>query len=496
MAAWRLDVGRLFLSTSLLVALLSTAPLGLFAEDAPESAASGNNTTDNNTTNTPQRKCDTAALDELKSAPGNQLIGDVNGSTPLFVTLSVNKVGSINAVDGTFWFDFYIYVAWRDDRQTVEAREAAAEAACMDPPGDTFTVTGPDDGWFPRPELMNKNTEDSEQQWLCLWGEQDDPPLFAQAELVRGGDKLEGVWATCQRRHQVTLDADLQLQNFPFDTQYAHVILESFNTQETGMFFRPVVGIEKGLVPAAGVKAVSGWTIISSTAHSSSHVYEIFDETYHQLRLTLEMRREPDYYVTRYVWGVVFLVAMALLTLFDPADDPNRLGFVQSSFLGIVSWQFIVVSSVPVTGYNTRLDDFMILSMVITFITYVWNSVRPLAAAVGRALAPAAPCPISGPCTALARCAGAHRVLQLVGGHEQRLQREAQGIRGGGSQERRCSRRSAAAAADPSGPVLHEHELPLVDRYRRRRDLEPRFCRRVLHRPESRCPASYPDQQH
>ncbi len=67
---------------------------------------------------------------------------------------------------------------------------------------------------------------------------------------------------------------------------------------------------------------------------------------------------------------------MALLVLFVPGDEPDRLGFVQSSFLGIVSWQFILVSSTPVTGYNTKLDNFMLISMVVVFVAYAWNSIR------------------------------------------------------------------------------------------------------------------------
>lgn len=67
---------------------------------------------------------------------------------------------------------------------------------------------------------------------------------------------------------------------------------------------------------------------------------------------------------------------MALLVLFVPGDEPDRLGFVQSSFLGIVSWQFILVSSTPVTGYNTKLDNFMLISMVTVFVAYFWNSIR------------------------------------------------------------------------------------------------------------------------
>jgi hypothetical protein len=71
-----------------------------------------------------------------------------------------------------------------------------------------------------------------------------------------------------------------------------------------------------------------------------------------------------------------YSVAMAFMVLFVPGDEPDRLGFVQSSFLGIVSWQFILVSSTPVTGYNTKLDNFMLLSMAAVFCTYFWNSMR------------------------------------------------------------------------------------------------------------------------
>jgi hypothetical protein len=67
---------------------------------------------------------------------------------------------------------------------------------------------------------------------------------------------------------------------------------------------------------------------------------------------------------------------MALLTLFIPANEPDRLGFAQGSFLGIVAWQFVLVSATPPTGYNNRMDNYMIVSMVCVFIIYVWNSVR------------------------------------------------------------------------------------------------------------------------
>ena len=295
---------------------------------------------------------------DLSEPPGNWITGDLNASAPIFTTVSVNKVGSINQVDGTFWFDFYIYIAWRDDRQLENA-------------GSSFDANDPK-VWFPKPELINKNSEDAESDWFCNWGEPDVVPVFMEKEVT----SPKGVWSLCQVRRQVTLDADLLLKDFPFDTQNANIIIESLDKVEDQMHYLLVKGIEDGLIPPQGRDGVSGWTILDTQATTSSHSYSMFGEVYSQLKLSLVLQRQPAYYVTRYVWGVVFLVAMALLVLFVPGDVPDRLGFVQSSFLGIVSWQFILVTSAPVTGYNTRLDNFMVVSMVVVFIAYVWNSVR------------------------------------------------------------------------------------------------------------------------
>jgi hypothetical protein len=335
---------------------------------------------------------------DLSEPPGNCVNGDLNGSAPIFTTVFVNKIGSINAVDGTFWFDFYIYVSWRDDRQSENT-------------GQSFDSTD-SKVWFPRPELLNKHSEDVDPDWTCSWGEQDVVPYFLAHELT----SPTGIWSLCQVRHQVTLDADLLLRDFPFDTQNANIIIESFDKVEAQMHYYLVKGTELGLLPPQGINSISGWTIVETKANTASHNYDMFGETYHQIKLTLVLQRQPAYYITRYVWGVVFLVAMALLVLFVPGDVPDRLGFVQSSFLGIVSWQFILVTSAPVTGYNTRLDDFMVVSMVIVFIAYVWNAVRT-ALTRPHPIAPEFRMQLE-----VASRAGAHRVLQLGGRKERRVQ--------------------------------------------------------------------------
>ena len=55
--------------------------------------------------------------------------------------------------------------------------------------------------------------------------------------------------------------------------------------------------------------------------------------------------------MTSFVLGVGFLVVMAILVMMLNKEGSDRLGFVQTSFLGVVSWQFILVSTTPALGY-------------------------------------------------------------------------------------------------------------------------------------------------
>ena len=158
------------------------------------------------------------------------------------------------------------------------------------------------------------------------------------------------MWCECRGRAQVTLDAELLLKSFPFDVQSANIIIEAYLYDVDELVWVPVPSISAGLIPPQGRGGVPGWDIASTSATVSEEEYPIFNETYSRLKLSLRLARIPDFYISKYVWGVVFLVAMALLVLLVPGNEPDRLGFVQSSFLGIVSWQFVIVSSTPVTG--------------------------------------------------------------------------------------------------------------------------------------------------
>ena len=308
-------------------------------------------------------------------------------------TVSVNKIGSIDALSSTFKFDFYIYVTWRDDRLGTDSDSTEGDI--------------PIDGtvWWPQPEIMNFH-EGVKGEWQCAFSA--GAPRFVKTDTA---EESEGTWALCQTRHQPVLDAELLLLDFPFDRQNADIIIESFLWGAAYMKYVPASSLKKGLLPplpppiptrrradvptpsagsssttdaknregtgSAGenIFAVPGWKIMGTEIRVIDQDYPMFGEKYSRLLLTLNLQRLPDYYISRYVWGVAFLVAMCFLTLCVPSEEADRFGMAQGSFLCIVSWEFILVTSAPPTAYNTRLDDFMITSLACTFITCFWNAV-------------------------------------------------------------------------------------------------------------------------
>ena len=161
---------------------------------------------------------------------------------------------------------------------------------------------------------------------ICACTEDGPPPYVDSLSPTEAG----GTWCSCQPRPQITLDAELLLKAFPFDLQNANVVIESTKHEASAVVWVPVGSATAGLLPPTGNEGISGWNITSTRAVTYVHNYTLFGESYAALKFSLRLARIPDYYITRYVWGVVFLVAMALLTLFVPGSEPDRLGFVQS----------------------------------------------------------------------------------------------------------------------------------------------------------------------
>ena len=202
-----------------------------------------------------------------------------------------------------------------------------------------------------------------------------EPPIWTKGATGKAftQNTESAVWVVMMRRMQATVVATLVLKAYPFDSQLLSVQIESSTYELADVRFVPTPKCARGFLPSNGI---DGWKILTSNAKDVDHAYETFGENYSTVSMELHVNRLSEPLVQRYIWGVTFLVVMGILVLCVSADEPDRLGFVQSSFLGIVSWQFILVSSTPNLGYATRLDVFMIVAMGHVFAAYIWNALR------------------------------------------------------------------------------------------------------------------------
>ena len=104
--------------------------------------------------------------------------------------------------------------------------------------------------------------------------------------------------------------------------------------------------------------------------------HPVDDVFYSHMHIYVRLSRQPSIYNMRFSLGSALLTIMAFFKLFIKPDEPDRLGFANTCFLGIVSWQFILVASTPALGYPTRMDVFLVMSLIFITGVYLWNAVH------------------------------------------------------------------------------------------------------------------------
>jgi len=93
-----------------------------------------------------------------------------------------------------------------------------------------------------------------------------------------------------------------------------------------------------------------------------------FDE----VAMVLEVRRKPEYYITRIMSVIVFVLMMAGGVFFAAPEDFNdRFNLTLTLFLTAVAFHFVVGSELPKISYATRLDKFIGFMYLLLFATAI-----------------------------------------------------------------------------------------------------------------------------
>ena len=291
----------------------------------------------------------------FKSGESNYVLPPVSPIN-VYYHMELNNLRKIDAVDSSFILDFYISIAWRDDR--------LYDTMMNDEDYDPIT------SFFPQPEFINVADEDSATPSLEFYFT-DGYTLPKWVGVTASGDTNE-TWVIGSGRKIASFIADLQLEEFPFDKQNATVMLESlmFNSDD----LRWVASDYSRKAIELYDKEVSGWDNDGTSLFITNYTYLSYDEQYSRVVFSKQLGRQYTYYLSRIVSNIIMIVIMGLAVAFAQTTESERMGSTQAAFLGVVSWLFVLNADVPKVGYLTRLDSFIQLSFAIIFIQFLGHA--------------------------------------------------------------------------------------------------------------------------
>ena len=302
--------------------------------------------------------------------------------TPVYVQIDMLDVSAVDEVSGTYIADFMFHLAWRDDRiQCVkEVLDETGGEVCQETVGEAEWMSNFRQ-FFPRMDIMNAVDKAFDGEPIELIVKQRRPLWLVNQSWTKGApqgpDNYEnldsGSWVLGFCRQRLTLAAKMSLRTYPFDKQNLTLVFQAqdFAARDVRLVASPIN--LKSMLPDT---PINGWTVKSTAIEHFSKDYVFSEETFSTITLIIQMERASGQLLSRYVLGVSFLVFMAFFAITLEPDNPNRQTMQQASFLGVVAWQYVLVSSTPSMGYLTSLDTFFLCAFGHIFAAFVFCSIK------------------------------------------------------------------------------------------------------------------------
>jgi hypothetical protein len=308
--------------------------------------------------------------------------------TIVWASFTYNRVGALDPVSGTYDLDGYLSLSWADAR-TDAALLGQCEGAAQGSGEPAFFV--------PWVELVNEEVQliNTPPRWFCFEG----APPFAGAPAVASAYNFSAFglatpspglapaaaaavaaaaaaqlpWITLYARIAGTFFAPFQLGDFPFDRQVVPLSLESRDWPSDVLRYRSAPGGLDAVLPPG--LAVPGFTLVTSASSEALRFYPAFSASYSHFTVNVTVLRNSQYYLYKAVSNVVLLVLMSLLAALLRPNDANRAVIQLTTFMGIVSWVFVLSNDSPRSQSTTRMDAFMLTSFGAIFVLYLYYSV-------------------------------------------------------------------------------------------------------------------------
>jgi len=261
---------------------------------------------------------------------------NVNGeSTIVSVGVFIIDIDEIDDVRQRFNADLFMNVAWQDPRLALPERERSGQVR-------TVSMT---EIWTPRGLIVN------------------DRGLNPTLPLVANVDAFGNV--EYRQRLSGELGVDLDLREFPFDTQTLPIQIISYQYSPDEIQFSP----DTRFAGRVDEFSVEGWRFrLLETDFGEFSVPEL-GLSRPQVTFAVEATRSAQYYLMTMFLPMSLIVFMSWTAFWiQPNVVPPRIAISTASIFSLIAFGFSIRLSLPAVSYLTRADLFVIGCTLLVFI--------------------------------------------------------------------------------------------------------------------------------
>jgi hypothetical protein len=280
-----------------------------------------------------------AALAQDVGVVEAELVGERPGSggeaTLVNVGLYIIDIDAVDDARQRFSIDMFVNIAWQDPRLALAAENRANKVRSL--PLNEI--------WTPRALIVNDRGV--------------SPRLPMIVEVDDSGN------VQYRQRFYGELAVDLELHEFPFDTQRlpVDVISYQYSPQE--------VRLESRLFASNGESDFSaeGWSFrLTEPEYGEFRIPEA-GVARPRLTFVVEAQRNVRYYVFTMFLPVSLIIFMSWTAFWlQPELVPSRIGISTASIFSLIAFSFSIRLSLPHIAYMTRADLFVMGSMLLVFL--------------------------------------------------------------------------------------------------------------------------------
>ena len=269
------------------------------------------------------------------------------GPEQISVRLGLLDIAEINDRDQVFMVDLYVEVEWQDRRLAVG--------------GDT----GADLRTFPLDAIWNPRLTIVNNRGL-------DQLLPETATVDRQGNVI------VRQRLTGPLAVDLDLRNFPFDTQRLPINVVSYEYSPTEIAFTEESELRARFDDLGG----EGWTYAGVEPERSAYRLKEGGRGGSQISFAVMAERQAGYYVLTLALPMTLILFLAWMAHWLPVDViPPRMGTATATVFSLIAFGVSFRLTLPKITYLTDADRFVlyatllvIASLAVTVASVRWAS--------------------------------------------------------------------------------------------------------------------------